>query len=38
MHKVFHPRYDTDSVSRKEGGRGHLNIEDYVDATVQEPG
>ena len=37
MHKALHPRDDTDRlyVSRKEGGRGLVNIEDCVDATIQ---
>ena len=37
MHKVLHPRVDVDRlyVSRKEGGRGLVCIEDSVDASIQ---
>ena len=37
MHKALHPRDDVDKryVSRKEGGRGLLNIEDSVDTSIQ---
>ena len=36
MYKALHPRDDVDRlyVSRKEGGRGHLSIEDSVDASI----
>ena len=38
MHKALHPRDDVDRlyVSRKEGGRGHVSIEDTVDASIQQ--
>ena len=37
MHKALHPRDDVDRlyVSRKEGGRGLVSIEDTVDASIQ---
>ena len=37
MHKASHPRDDVDRlyVSRKEGGRGLVSIEDSVDASIQ---
>ena len=37
MHKALHPRDDVDRsyVSRKEGGTGHVSIEDSVDASIQ---
>ena len=37
MHKALHPRDDVDRlyVSRKEGGRGFVSIEDSVDASIQ---
>ena len=37
MHKAFHPRDDVDRlyVSRKEGGRELVGIEDSVDASIQ---
>ena len=37
MHKALHPRNDTDRlyVSRKEGGRGLVSIENNVDASIQ---
>ena len=37
MHKVLNLRDDVDrqNVPRKEGGRGHTNIEDSVDAFLQ---
>ena len=37
MHKALHPRDDVDRlyVSRKEGGRGLVCIEDTVDASIQ---
>ena len=37
MYKALHPRDDIDGlyVSRKEGGRSLVNIEDCVDATIQ---
>ena len=37
MHKALHPRDDVDRlyVSRKEGGRGLISIEDSVDASIQ---
>ena len=36
MHKALHPRDDVDRlyVSKKEGGRGHVSIEDNVDASI----
>ena len=38
IHKVLHPRDHVDRlyVSRKEGGRGLANIEDSVDASIQQ--
>ena len=38
MHKALHPRDDVDRlyVSRKEGGRGFVSIEDSVDASIQQ--
>ncbi len=38
MHKALHPRDDVDRlhVSRKEGGRGLVNIEVSVDASIQQ--
>ena len=38
MHKALHPRDDRDRlyVSRKEGGRSLANIEDCVEATIQQ--
>ena len=38
MHKAFHLRDDIDRlyVSRKEGGRGIANIENSVDASIQQ--
>ena len=38
MHKALHSRDDIDIlyVSRKEGGRGLVNIEYCLDATIQE--
>ena len=38
MHKALHPRDDVDRlyVSRKERGRGHVSIEDNVDASIQK--
>ena len=40
MHKALHPRDDVDRlyVSRKEGGRGLANIEDSVEASIQQLG
>ena len=37
MHKALHPRDNVDwlYVSRKEGGRGLVNIEDTADASIQ---
>ena len=37
MHKALHPRDDVDRlyVSRKEGGRGLVSIEDSVDVSIQ---
>ena len=37
MHKALHPKEDTDSlyVSRNEGGRELVSIEDSVDASIQ---
>ena len=37
MHKALHPRDDVDRlyVSRNEGGRGLVSIEDSVDASIQ---
>ena len=37
MHKALHPRDDVDRlyVTRKEGGRGLVSIEDSVDASIQ---
>ena len=37
MHKALHPRDNGDRlyVSRKEGGRGLVSIEDSVDASIQ---
>ena len=37
MHKALHPRDDVDRlyVSRKEGGRGLVSIEDPTDASIQ---
>ena len=37
MHKALHPRDDVDRlyVSRKQGGRGLISIEDIVDASIQ---
>ena len=37
MHKALHPRDDVDRlyVSRKEGGRRLVSIEDSVDASIQ---
>ena len=37
MHKALHPRHDVDRlyVSKKEGGRGLVSIEDSVDALIQ---
>ena len=37
MHKALHPRKNVDRqyVSRKEGGRGLVNIEDSVDPSIQ---
>ena len=37
MHKALLPRDDIDKlfVSRKEGGRGLVSIEDRVDASIQ---
>ena len=37
MHKGLHPKDDVDRlyVSRKEGGRGLVSIEDTVDAYIQ---
>ena len=36
MHKALHPRDDVDRlyVSRKEGGRGLVSIEDSVDVSI----
>ena len=36
IHKALHPRDDVDRlyVSRKEGGRGLVNIEDSFDASI----
>ena len=38
MHKALHPGDDVDRlyVSRKEGGRGLVSIEDSVDASIQQ--
>ena len=38
MHKTLHPEDDVDRlhVSRKEGGRGLVSIEDIVDASIQQ--
>ena len=40
MHKVLYPRNDVDRlyVSRKEGRRGLVSIEDNVDASIQRLG
>ena len=40
MHKALHPRDDVDRlyVSRKQGGRGLVSIEDIVDASIQRLG
>ena len=37
MHKALHPRDDVDRlyVSRKEGGRGLVSIEDSIGASIQ---
>ena len=37
MHKAIHPRDDVDRlyVSRKEGGRGLVSIEDSVETSIQ---
>ena len=37
MHKALHPRDDVDRLymSREEGGRELVNIEDSVDASIQ---
>ena len=37
MHKALHPRDDIDRlyVSRKEGGRELVSIEDSVDVSIQ---
>ena len=37
VHKALHPRDDVDilNVSRKEGGRGLVSIEDSVDASIR---
>ena len=37
MHKALHPSDNVDRVcvSRKEGGRGLVSIEDSVDASIQ---
>ena len=37
MHEALHPRDDVDRlyVSRKEGGRGFVSIEDSVDTSIQ---
>ena len=37
MHKALHPRDDVDRlyVSRKEGGRGLVSIEDNVDTSIR---
>ena len=37
MHKALHPKDDVDRlyISRKEGGRGFVSIEDTVDASIQ---
>ena len=37
IHKTIHPRDDVDRLylSRKEGGRGLVSIEDSVDASIQ---
>ena len=37
MHKALHPRDDVDRlyVSRKEGERGLVSIEDSIDASIQ---
>ena len=37
LHKALHPRDDVERlyVSRKEGGRGLVSIEDSVDASIQ---
>ena len=37
MHKTLHPRDDVERlyVSRKEGGRGLLSIENSVDASIR---
>ena len=39
MHKTLHPRDDIDIlyVSRKEGGRRLVSIEDSVDISIQRP-
>ena len=38
MHKALHPRDNANRlyVSRNEGGRGLANIEDSVDASIQQ--
>ena len=38
MHKALHPRDDVDRlyVSRKEGGRGLVSIEDSVDTSIHQ--
>ena len=38
-HKALHPRDDIDRlyVSRKEGGRGLIGIEDSVNESIREP-
>ena len=37
IHKALHPGDDVDRiyVSRKGGGRGHVSIEDSVEASIQ---
>ena len=37
MHKILHSRDDIDRlyVSRKEKGREHINIEDYIQELVE---
>ena len=35
MHKALRLRDDLEYISRKEGGRGHASIKDYVNALLQ---
>ena len=38
IHKAVHPRNDTNRIylSKKEGGRGHVSIEDNLDVSYED--